>query len=444
MSANRESEGVVERFAAGRLARRVGELGPALERAREVLRFAARRGSQVRLGQVAGGLTFTTVLGVVPLLVVALAVFTAFPLFGEFRVSLEKLLLKNLLPDPFSAVILRNLNDFATQAARLGAAGFAFLLATALAMALTVDRVLNDIWNVRQRRPLAQRLLVYWALLTLGPVLAGGSLTLTSWLASMSAGLVQQIPLTTHQVLDWVPVLVSGLTWSALFVYVPNRRVLWRDALVGGYIAAVLGEGFSRGFASYITKGLVTTIYGAFAVVPVFLAWIYISWFTVLFGAAIAATLPMLRATRFADQHRAGNAFITAAALLLELLARRRREPPGEAGAAALAGAVHTFEDEALQALQTLESLGYVREVSAPGSDGEGRWIAVCDPQHATLAPLFRRMAIDPDLSLLRGGDGLGGWLRAALESDWLATPLARLMPAEPPARPPSCPEASA
>jgi membrane protein len=437
----------VHRFIAGRHAgvprRRapVSRLAPQVERARDVLRFAARRAAEVRLAQVAGSLTFTTVLALVPLLVVALAVFTAFPLFGEFRGALESTLLRNLLPEPFSALILRYLNEFVVKAGRLGALGVVFLVATALLMILTVDRALNDIWRVAQRRRLAQRVLIYWALLTVGPVLIGGSLSLTSWLAPFSTGFVRQLPPAVHAVLDWLPGIVSGFALATTYVLVPNRNVAWHDALIGGFVAAGLGEIVRRGLAAYIAPGSVLTIYGAFAVLPAFLSWIYLSWLMILFGAAIAATLPMLRQTRFADHDRAGNAFVTAAALLTTLLRRRLDNPPGEADTRSLAIAVRSLEEETFGLLEHLESLGYLSRLAPLAGDtpraSSTRWLLTCDPATTTLEPLFRRLAIDPRNSLFsRETAGLGRWLEQALASAWLRQPLARIGAADAPLSP--------
>ena len=274
---------------------------PRLHRAREVLSFAGARARDVRMGQVAGSLTFTTLLSIVPVFAVALALFTAFPLFAQFRDELENFLLK-VLPGQISSTVLRYVNDFASQATRLTALGLIFLGVTALSMIITVDRVLNDIWRVRERRPLAQRVLIYWAIISLGPVLIGASLSASSYLWSLSSEAVRQLPRLLRHVLDYAPVIVDVFAYAALYVFVPNRRVSWRDALIGGLIAAVLAEIVKGMFGIFVSRGSARSVYGAFAVLPLFLVWVYLSWYVLLFGAAIAATLPRLRATRFTDE----------------------------------------------------------------------------------------------------------------------------------------------
>ena len=243
---------------------------PWLKTAREVALFAYRRGREVRLQQVAGSLTFTTVLSIVPLFAVALALFSAFPLFAEFREAFQSMV-QRTLPAQISSTVLRYVSDFAQQATRLTAAGLIFLGLAALAMIMTVDRVLNDIWQVRDRRPFSQRVLIYWALITLGPILIGASLTASSYLWALSEDAIALMPRWLRSLIDFAPVILSGLAYSALYVFVPNRTVRWRDALIGGFVAAILAELLKSGFAHYISRGAVRSIYGAFAALPLFL-----------------------------------------------------------------------------------------------------------------------------------------------------------------------------
>ncbi len=397
--------------------------GPHLARTREVLRFALRRAREVRLAQVAGALTFTTVLSIVPLLAVALSLFTAFPLFEQFRVSLEKNLLHGLLPEQYAPLILRYLNEFAAKAGRLTAFGLLALLFTALSTVLTVDHVFNDIWRVPRRRPLVQRVLLYWSLLTLGPLAIGASLSAASYVVSSTAGWSARLPATLLTVLEYTPFVLGVTAVAAAYVVVPNRKVKWSDAAVGSLVAAVLGELMRAGFAWYIRTGTAAGIYGAFAVLPLFLMWVYLSWAVILFGAAIVATLPMLRATRLADTTRAGDAFVTAAALLRHLLgARRRGDDDGRVPLALLARAVRTTEDDTERTLLALEGLGYVSLLA--GAHG-GSWLLSCNPARTTLVAAFRFFAVDPANSLARGdAEGLGRWLDAGLRAEWIARPL--------------------
>lgn len=183
------------------------------------------------------------------------------------------------------------LNQFARQASRLTAIGGGFLLVTSLLLIMTIDKAFNDIWHVTRQRPLPQRALVYWAVITLGPVVAGASLWATSFVARESLGLVRDVPEVVSVAISFIPLVLTGLGFAALFVVVPNRQVLWRDALIGGCVTAVALEVMKSAFAYYLTRfPTYTVIYGAFATLPIFLLWIYLSWLAVLLGATLAAS----------------------------------------------------------------------------------------------------------------------------------------------------------
>ena len=404
-------------------------LGPRLARARAVLSFASHRASEANLTQVAASLTFSTVLSIVPLLAVALALFTAVPLFGDFRAGLERHLLHDLLPDPFASTILRYLNDFASKATGVGEAGLAVFALSALTTVLTVDHALNDVWRVKTRRPLVKRLLVYGVLVIVGPVLVGASLTLTSMVATISMGLMHQLPPSLRSALSAAPLLFSCVAFTTLYLVVPNRRVDWRDAATGGVVAGVLAEVLSRGFALYVSRGSVLSVYGAFAVVPIFLLWIYFSWLTVLFGAAIAATVSGLRATRFSDERRAGNRFVTAVGLLKVLLEAKSGATGPERSTQELAARIRSHEEETHELLAQMQALGYVRALATPRSVRSARWVLAGDPGRTDLAGLFHHFGVDPGNSLLPAGSGLGlePWLRQALHGDWLHQPLSKI-----------------
>lgn len=147
-----------------------------------------------RLGLTASSLTFTTTIALVPFLTVALAVFSTFPVFVKFQDVLQKWLVASLVPDSIARQVLGYLTQFASKAAKLGGAGSVALLVTALALFFTIDRTLNSIWRVRKPRPFAQRVLFYWAAVTLGPLLLGASLSLTSLAVSASKGVVGNLP----------------------------------------------------------------------------------------------------------------------------------------------------------------------------------------------------------------------------------------------------------
>lgn len=256
-------------------------------------RLTIQRARQERLPQIAGSLAFTTLLSVVPLLAVGLALFTRFPVFGRFEQALEKYLIASLLPEGISRTVLRYLHQFATNAGSLTLVGSLFLLGTAVAMLLTVENALNQIWGVRRNRPLVKRVGIYLLILAVLPPALALSLWATSAVVGASMGLVEALPPEARFVLTLGPVFLAWASLSCLFHYVPNTRVRWRDALFGGLLASIAFELGKRGFAAYLLKlPTYTAVYGSFSVFPAFLLWVYFSWLVTLGAALIAANLP--------------------------------------------------------------------------------------------------------------------------------------------------------
>ena len=268
------------------------------------VRLAWARFSEERCLQIASSLTFTVLLAIVPIITVVLTVISAFPVFGRLLQYLEGFLVRYMLPESATAVA-GYAEQFAENAARLTSFGVAFLFVTAIIVLLTIDRAFNQIWRVPRPRGTVQRILIYWALLTVGPPLVGASLALTSWLLRRSAGLVAGAPMVEEAMLTIAPILLTGLAFAFAYATVPNRRVRVGDALIGGFVAALAFEAMKHGFAFYIAQfPTYRLVYGAFSAVPIFLLWIYLSWVVVLLGAVTAAVLPEWRERAAADVPR--------------------------------------------------------------------------------------------------------------------------------------------
>jgi membrane protein len=255
-------------------------------------RLLLRRARQERLPQAAGSLTFTSLLSMVPLLAVSLALFSRFPLFSRFEAALEEHLLRGLLPADIARTVLRYLHQFAASASGLTWAGSLFLLVTAVAMLMTVENVFNRIWNVKRNRPFFKRVGLYLLILAVAPPALGVSLWATSYLLGVSIGWLGPLPPSGRFVLDLGPLALGWLGLACLFYFVPNTRVRWRNAIAGGLLASIALELGKRGFAAYLLKiPTYKAVYGAFAVFPVFLLWLYFSWLVTLAAALVAANL---------------------------------------------------------------------------------------------------------------------------------------------------------
>jgi membrane protein len=282
----------------------------------DLVRMVWRRFHEERCLQIGSSLTFTALLAIVPIITVALTLISAFPVFRELMANVQLFLINNMLPESAES-IAGYTQQFADNAARLTAMGIAFLFVTAMIVLSTIDRALNQIWRVPRPRATVQRVFIYWALLTVGPLLMGASLSLTSWLISQSLGLVKGVPWAGEMLLKLVPIALTGLAFALLYVTLPNRRVLMRDAFTGGFLAALAFEGMKHAFALYITQFPThKLVYGAFASVPIFLLWIYLSWLVVMSGAVVAAVLPEWRERAAQVEAVPGTQFLDALQIL--------------------------------------------------------------------------------------------------------------------------------
>jgi membrane protein len=359
----------------------------------DTLRTLRQRFSEDRLGLTAGSLTFTTLIALVPLVTVTLAIFTAFPMFAGIEVALQKYFLQNLVPDGIARPVLRSLTTFASKARGVGTVGLLLLVVTALAMALTIDRALNAIWRVRRSRPFAQRILVYWAGLTLGPLVLGVSVSLTSYAVSASRGLVTGLPGGVGFLLEVMQFLMFAGATAAMFHYVPNTSVRWRHAWAGGLFVAAAFEGAKKALAWYVDAvPTFSAVYGAFATLPILLLWVYLAWVIVLLGAVIAAYAPSLQmrvATRAATP---GWRFELALAVL-RLLDAARQAPQRGLSLASLGEALRA---DPLQLEPVVDLLAEMDWVQRLDEGGGARHVLLCDPTRTPLVALMDRTLLAP------------------------------------------------
>jgi len=373
---------------------------------RDLMRFALRRLNEEHLPQVAGSLTFTTVLALVPLLTIAFAIFTTFPLFNTLRASLEVYFAESLMPKAIANTILGYLGQFAAKASRLSAVGAVALMITAIATMGTVDRVFNHIWRVKATRPFRQRIIVYWAIITLGPLLIGASISLTSHLFTATTGVVSGVPFIGAVFYTLVSVFLTTCAFAMLYVGVPNRYVDWRDAAWGGLAAAIAFEIAKRIFAAYVTKfPTYTLVYGAVAALPIFLVWVYLSWMITLAGAVIAAALPVVKYERWWHVATPGSAFIDAMGVLQVLHEARTAGVSAAVDASTIRAGTRLGFDESESLLDRMLDAGWVARVrtDVPGrmqwgkrsAEDMDRWTLLANPQQVMMADVYRLFAFN-------------------------------------------------
>jgi membrane protein len=369
--------------------------------ARDLFRFARRRLNEERLQQVAGSLTFTTTLALVPLLTIVLAIFTTFPIFNAFRASLEGYFVQTVMPKGIANTIIGNLTQFASKATRLSAVGAVALLFTSSAMMAMVERAFNQIWRVKRTRPLAQRVMMYWALLTLGPLLFGLSLTVTSQLFMATNDLVSTVPFFGALFYTAVSLALTTGAYTLLYMAVPNRFVDWRDAVWGGLVAAVAFEVAKRMFGIFIRQfPNYTIIYGALAALPLFLLWIYLSWMITLVGALITAALPVVKYERWWYEPIPGGAFVDAMAILKVLHGSAQVSDSALVSSASIRAHTRIGYDEMTTLLDQMVTVGWVGRVKADVSararwgkrarESDDNWVLLINPEKLKLAEVYR------------------------------------------------------
>lgn len=239
----------------------------------------------------AAALTYTTLFAVVPLMTVTYTMVSSIPTFSDVGVQIEDMIFENFIPSSGMAV-REHLSGFASQARTLTAVGVVFLVITAYMMIKTIEAAFNRIWRVEEQRQGISSFLLYWAVLSLGPLLLGLGFALTSYLASLpliSDATAYADKLSTLKI---VPILTSTAAFTLLYAAVPNCQIPIKHAFCGGLVVALIFEGAKQGFTLFVTQfPSYQLIYGAFAAVPLFLAWIFISWVIVLIGAELVRAI---------------------------------------------------------------------------------------------------------------------------------------------------------
>lgn len=349
--------------------------------------FAERFGS-TRCPQVASSLAFTTLLALVPLITVTISMFGNLPGMDQIGASLKVFLLQNLLPDRAGQIITTYAIQFSQKAAGLTLIGTTLLAITALLLLATIERVFNHIWGVRKPRRMLLRITVYWFVLTLGPVVLGASVIATGYLVSTSMQWSSHLPWIGEVAARLLPPVMLGALFSFLYYAVPNHPVRPLHAVAGGFAAAVVFSLMQRAFGMFIAQfPTYTLIYGTFAVLPIFLLWLYLSWLVVLLGALVAATLPAFVERRRRVARFPGSEAWAAVILLLQL-ARAQRS--GSAiGFTDLRDQAGLSEHDAETLLGRLGEAGWATRSEA------GDWVLTRAPELISISDVIRRFALD-------------------------------------------------
>lgn len=249
------------------------------------VRFVIQHFIQDDCTYIASALAFTSLLAVVPLMSVGLAIFSSFPVFQGLAEPVQNFIFDNFVPAT-GKIVQSYLQQFTSQVSKLSIWGIVFLIFTALLVMFTIERAMNKIWRVSSSRHGVSAFLLYWAIISLAPVLLGLSLAASSYLFSMPILADHRAPYT---ILHYSPFFLSLIGFTFLYVVVPNCPVKIRHAFWGGLVAAILFESAKHAFAYYLIRyNTYELLYGAFAAVPIFFIWVYWVWIITLLGAEIS------------------------------------------------------------------------------------------------------------------------------------------------------------
>ncbi|WP_115720462.1 virulence factor BrkB family protein [Gallaecimonas mangrovi] len=244
-----------------------------------------------RLTLHAGAMAYITLLSLVPLIAVLFSLFSAFPGFEQIKGELQSFIFNNFVPAA-SDVIADQVQGFAANASKMTTIGILFLVVTALMLIRSVDSTINRIFRLHRPRRWSVAFAIYWSVLTLGPLLMGVSLALTSYVVGMDVFQKGALSGLRTFLIGLAPFLASWAAFMVLYLLVPNKRVRVRHALGGAVLAAILFELSKRVFAVYVAHvPSYQLIYGALAAIPILFFWIYLCWLIVLLGAELTAYL---------------------------------------------------------------------------------------------------------------------------------------------------------
>ena len=381
---------------------------------RLLLSAVSRRFGEGRCSQVAASLAFTSLLSVVPFVTLVAVVFSKFPQSQRFADALRGFLLDNLLPEKAGKVIAAYAFQFSQKTTNLTIVGGAVLILTAIMLMRTIDQVINEIWRVQVHRPWATRLVAYWAVLSLGPLLLAGGVFAAGTMLSVSMDFMNEPAWLEVAGLRLVSLGVLAGVFATLYFAVPHCSVRLADAGLAGLLAAAGFLVMQRMFSLYLAHfPSYTLVYGAFAVVPIFLLWLYLSWIIILLGAVVAAVLPERSLRRRPLPEFPGRALYVALLMLFELA---EAQSGGECrGVEELADVARVGHDEVREVLAVLASSRVVVRRDSGG------WLLARSAESVRVSELVSLfgLALPPDAGGVSGGP-----------ESWLHEPWKRMLAA--------------
>lgn len=339
--------------------------------------------------RIAASLSYTTALSLVPLLAISFAIFAAFPTFEGVQQQLQNYVFDNFVPSA-GEVVATYLNSFTEKTGKMTAVGIVGLGLTAIMLLATIESALNRIFHVQAIRSVASRLLMFWALLTMGPLMIGASLSLSTYFFALTAWF-DVIPTVGFgaSIGSWIlPNIIMMAALSFIYIFVPNRNISWINGLIGAFVAVVLFATLKKLFGLFISNfPSYETIYGVLATIPIFMIWMFLTWAVVLLGAILTAALEDKKSGFFQTDSFISPARLMSASLhVLRIL--REQQHKG--------GTVHETElNKEIGRRAFSEAIKVLAKAEYVVVTEEGKWILARDLKELDLADLHRILGLD-------------------------------------------------
>ena len=372
--------------------------------------FVIHRFMQQRCNEMAASLSYTSLLSIVPIMAVIFAAFSSFPVFNDALEQIQGFIFNNLVPSS-SELIQQYLNIFVAKASKLTLVGMISLFIIALLLMRQIDKSLNQIWDVQQSKDYLRIFLIYWAVLTLGPILIGMSLMLTSYLSQLIMFNDMTELLGVNQfVFLMLPIILTMTAFTLIYMIVPNYRVAFSHALIGGLTATILFELAKKTFALYISYNQTySNLYGALATIPIFLIWIYICWLITLLGAMTARSMILFDFSNSMQKNTGNHFFIVFH--ILRLLANAAKTGNSLSISSFHGDPVLSHETQLITILKQLEGLSWINKTQ------QSMWSLAIDLELLSLWDLYSKFpyvltqadvaATDPIVNIVKKGNKL-------------------------------------
>ncbi len=261
----------------------------------DFLFFLAKRAQNDAVFRVASSLAYTSLIAIVPLFAIGLAIFSAFPVFDGIRSQVEEFLFHNLTPE-FEQEVSQYFADIVKNSGQLTTIGVVGIAVTSILLLSTIENSFNFIFKVTQPRHITTKITLYWTVITLGPLLLGTAFSMRGYLYTLQKIVAADGETGRFFFSYLIPPLMTILSLMLVYVLVPNKKVSVGSACSGAVVAVILFWFLRQGFAmAVLNNATYKTLYGALAIIPMFLIWMYLSWAVVIFGAVVTAAVDEFR-----------------------------------------------------------------------------------------------------------------------------------------------------